>query len=79
MAYSTITKGSAHFNTVTYTGAGVNASAGGYFYLDHTGGQRTFNIQQQSTLDNDWLKIISNGNSGTVCVIQNDQGTGTGC
>ena len=33
-------------NAVTYTGTGVNASAGGYFYLDHTGGQRTFNISQ---------------------------------
>ena len=68
-------------NTVTYTGTGVNASAGGYFYLDHTGGQRTFNIQQLSTQDNDWLKIISVGgnSSSTVCVIQNDQGTSTGC
>ena len=66
-------------NTVTYTGTGVTASAGGYFYLDHTGGSRTFNIQQLSTLDNDWLKIISIGNSGTVCVIQNDQGTSTSC
>ena len=41
---------------------------------------RNFNIQQQSTLDNDWLKIISVGStSSTVCVIQNDQGTGTSC
>ena len=68
-------------NTVTYLGTGVNASAGGYFYLDHTGGQRTFNIQQLSTQDNDWLKIISiGGNSAsTVCVVQNDQGTSTSC
>jgi hypothetical protein len=68
-------------NTVTYTGTGVTASAGGYFWLDHTGGQRTFNIQQLSTLDNDWLKIISIGGnaSSTVCVIQNDQGTSTSC
>jgi len=68
-------------NTVTYTGTGVNASAGGYFYLDHTGGSRTFNIQQLSTQDNDWLKIISiSGTSAsTVCVIQNDQGTSTSC
>ena len=68
-------------NTVTYLGTGVNASAGGYFYLDHTGGQRTFNIQQLSTQDNDWLKIISvSGTSAsTVCVIQNDQGTSTSC
>ena len=68
-------------NTINYTGTGVNASAGGYFWLDHTGGQRTFNIQQLSTQDNDWLKIISNGGnaSSTVCVIQNDQGTSTSC
>ena len=68
-------------NTVTYTGTGVTASAGGYFYLDHTGGSRSFNIQQLSTQDNDWLKIISVGgnSSSTVCVIQNDQGTAVGC
>lgn len=63
-------------NTVTFTGSGY---AGGYFYLDQTGNSRTFNIQQKSTQDNDWLKIISNGNNGTVCVIQNDQGTSTSC
>jgi len=68
-------------NTVNYTGTGVNASAGGYFWLDHTGGSRNFNIQQLSTQDNDWLKIISvSGTSAsTVCVIQNDQGTSLGC
>ena len=64
-------------NTVTYDGDGY---AGGYFWLDHTGSDRTFNIQQQSTLDNDWLKIISTGSTtSTVCVIQNDQGTSTSC
>jgi len=63
-------------NTVNFTGSGY---AGGYFYLDQTGNSRTFNITQSSTLDNDWLKIISSGNSGTVCVIQNDQGTSTSC
>lgn len=68
-------------NTISYTGTGVSASAGGYFYLDHTGGQRTFNIQQLSTQDNDWLKIISVGGnaSSSVCVIQNDQGSSVGC
>ena len=64
-------------NTVSYNGDGY---AGGYFYLDHTGSNRTFNIQQQSTQDNDWLKIISVGStSSSVCVVQNDQGTSTGC
>jgi hypothetical protein len=63
-------------NTLNFTGSGY---AGGYFYLDQTGNSRTFNITQSSTLDNDWIKIISIGNSGTVCVIQNDQGTSTSC
>ena len=63
-------------NSVTYDGDGY---ASGYFYLDQTGNSRTFNIQQQSTLASDWLKIISSGNNGTVCVIQNDSGTSTSC
>ena len=63
-------------NTVSFDGQGY---AGGFFYLDQAGNSRTFNIQQQSTLDNDWLKILSTGNNGTVCVIQNDGGTAVGC
>ena len=63
-------------NTLNFTGSGY---AGGYFYLDQTGNSRTFNITQSSTQDNDWLKIISNGSNGTVCVIQNDQGSSTSC
>mgnify|MGYP003124114611 CR=1 FL=1 len=63
-------------NTLNFTGSGY---AGGYFYLDQTGNSRTFNITQSSTLDNDWLKIISIGDNGTVCVIQNDGGTSTSC
>ena len=63
-------------NTVSFDGQGY---AGGYFYLDQTGSSRTFNIQQQSTLDNDWLKILSTDSNGTVCVIQNDGGTAVGC
>ena len=66
-------------NALTYTGTGTTSSAQGYFYLDHTGGSRTFNVQQLSTLDNDWIKILSTGSNGTVCIIQNDQGTSTGC
>ncbi len=63
-------------NTVNFTGQGY---AGGYFKLNQTGNSRTFNIQQLSTLDNDWLQITSDGSSGTVCVIQNDGGTTVGC
>ena len=63
-------------NTVTFDGSGYQS---GYFYLDQTGNGRTYNITQSSTLASDWLKIISNGNNGTVCIVQNDGGTSTGC
>jgi hypothetical protein len=63
-------------NTVNFTGSGY---ADGYFYLDQTGNSRTFNIIQSSTLVSDWLQINSTGNSGTVCVTQNDGGTSTSC
>jgi len=63
-------------NSVTFDGDGYQ---GGYFYLDQTGSSRTFNIDQQSTLDNDWLKILSTGSNGTVCVVQSDGGTSTSC
>jgi hypothetical protein len=64
-------------NALTHAASGY---AGNYFYLDHDGSNRTFNITQSSTLDNDWLKILSSGTStSTVCVVQNDQGTSTGC
>ncbi len=63
-------------NTVNFTGSGY---ADGYFYLDHTGDSRTFNIIQSSTLVSDWLYINSTGNNGTVCVTQNDGGTSTSC
>ena len=58
-------------NTINFEGSGY---AGGYFYLDQTGDSRTFDIQQLSTLNNDWLKIISEGSNGTVCIIQDDNG-----
>ena len=63
-------------NTLTYDGDGA---ATGYFYLDQTGSGRTFNIQQQSTSNNDWLKIISTSSNGTLCVIQDDSGGSTSC
>jgi len=63
-------------NTVNFTGSGY---AGGYFYLDQTGSNRTFNIIQSSKLAADWLQIDSVGSNGTVCVVQNDSGTTTSC
>ena len=63
-------------NTVNFTGSGY---AGGYFYLDQTGSSRTFDITQSSTLAADWLKILSTGSSGSVCIIQDDSGTATSC
>ena len=59
-------------NTVTLDADGY---AEGYFYLDQTGSSRTFNVTQQSTLDNDWLKILSSGSNGTICVNQDDGGS----
>jgi len=63
-------------NTVNYDGDGY---AGGYFKLEHDGNSRSFTVDQQSTLDNDWLRVTSTGNNGTVCVNQDDQGTSVGC
>jgi hypothetical protein len=63
-------------NSITFDGSGYQ---NGYFYLDQTGNSRTFNITQSSTLASDWLKILSTGNNGTVCVVQNDGGTSTSC
>jgi len=63
-------------NTVNFTGSGA---ANGFFYLDQTGDDRTFNIQQIDTLDNAYLKLISIGDNGTICIIQSDGSTSTGC
>lgn len=63
-------------NTVNFDGDGYQS---GYFYLDHAGNSRTFDIEQQSTLASDWVKILSTGNGGTVCVVQDDSGTATTC
>lgn len=63
-------------NTITYDGDGY---AGGYFYLDSTGDDGQFTIQQQSTLALDYLKIIQTGNNANICIIQSDSGTQTSC
>jgi len=53
--------------------------AGGYFKLEHDGNTRSFDIDQTSTQDNDYLRITSSGNGGSLCVNQDDQGTSVGC
>tara|TARA_R110000824_G_scaffold14559_2_gene61862 strand:+ start:2595 stop:3305 length:711 start_codon:yes stop_codon:yes gene_type:complete len=63
-------------NTVNYDGDGY---AEGYFSLTHTGDSRNFEVDQASTLANDWLTVTSTGDNGTVCINQNDQGSAVGC
>jgi|TARA_R100001460_G_scaffold29353_1_gene58418 hypothetical protein len=63
-------------NTVDVVQSGY---ASGYFKLEHDGNNRSFDIDQTSTQDNDWLRITSSGNAGSVCVQQNDQGSSVGC
>lgn len=69
-------------NQLTFAGsgyAGTSASDSGYFYLDLTGSNNTYNITQSSTLARDWLKIESNTSNSTICIVQNDGGTATSC
>jgi len=69
-------------NTINFSGSGYggNTSAdSGYFYLDLDGSTNTIDITQSSTLARDYLKIISNTSNSNICVVQNDQGTSTGC
>ena len=69
-------------NTINFAGSGYggNSSAdAGYFYLDLDGSSNTIDITQSSTLARDYLKIISNTSNSNICVVQNDQGTSTGC
>jgi hypothetical protein len=63
-------------NTVDVVQSGY---ASGFFKLEHDGSSRSFDIDQTSTLDNDYLRIISNGSNGSVCVQQNDAGTSLSC
>lgn len=69
-------------NDLTFSGsgyAGTTSSDSGYFYLDLTGSNNTFNITQASTLARDWLKIESTASNSTFCIVQNDGGTSTSC
>ena len=69
-------------NEITFSGsgyAGTTSATSGYFYLDLDGSSNTYTITQSSTLARDWLKIESNASNSTVCIVQNDGGTSTGC
>ena len=69
-------------NTINFSGSGYGgntSSDSGYFYLDLDGSTNTIDITQSSTLARDYLKIISNTSNSNICVVQNDQGTSTGC
>ncbi len=63
-------------NSLDYNGDGY---AGAFFKLEHDGSSRSFDVDQQSTLDNDYLWIISNGSNGSLCVQQSDSGTSLSC
>lgn len=69
-------------NDITFSGSGfggTSSSNSGYFYLELDGSTNTVNVTQSSTLARDYLKIISNTSNSSICVIQNDQGSSTGC
>ena len=68
-------------NTLTLDKSGYGASAtdGGYFYLDLTGSSNTIDVEQNSTLARDWIKIESNASNSNICIIQSDGGTSTSC
>ena len=69
-------------NNITFSGSGfggTSSSNSGYFYLELDGSTNTVNVTQSSTLARDYLKIISNTSNSNICVIQNDQGSSTGC
>jgi len=59
--------------------SGTTSADSGYFYLDLDGSSNDIDITQSSTLARDYLKIISNTSNSNICVVQNDQGTSTGC
>tara|TARA_Y100001937_G_scaffold125132_1_gene191273 strand:+ start:733 stop:1458 length:726 start_codon:yes stop_codon:yes gene_type:complete len=72
--------GSSNELDFTASGYGGTTSAdSGYFYLDLDGSSNDIDITQSSTLARDYLKIISNTSNSTICVVQDDQGTTTGC
>ena len=69
-------------NAIDFTASGYSGTTSadsGYFYLDLDGSSNDIDITQSSTLARDYLKIISNTSNSNICVVQDDQGTTTGC
>jgi hypothetical protein len=69
-------------NDITFSGSGyggTSASNSAYFYLELDGSTNTINVTQSSTQARDWLKVISNTSNSNICIVQNDQGSSTGC
>ena len=69
-------------NTIDFTASGYSGTTSadsGYFYLDLDGSSNDIDITQSSTLARDYLKLITNTSNSSICIVQNDQGTSTGC
>jgi hypothetical protein len=69
-------------NQLNFAGSGYGGTSSadsGYFYLDLDGNSNDIDITQSSTLARDYLKLITNTSNSSICIVQNDQGTSTGC
>ena len=69
-------------NAIDFTASGYSGTTSadsGYFYLDLDGSSNDIDITQSSTLARDYLKLITNTSNSSICIVQNDQGTSTGC
>jgi hypothetical protein len=71
-----------NYNQLNFAGSGYGGTSSadsGYFYLDLDGNSNDIDITQSSTLARDYLKLITNTSNSSICIVQNDQGTSTGC
>jgi len=69
-------------NQIDFSGSGYGGTSSadsGYFYLDLDGSSNDIDITQSSTLARDYFKLITNTSNSSICIVQNDQGTSTGC
>ena len=69
-------------NEIDFTASGYSGTTSadsGYFFLDLDGSSNDIDITQSSTLARDYLKLITNTSNSSICIVQNDQGTSTGC